>query len=92
MEVFGLLNEAQTNDLLICPGETLKEVLEERKISTEKLSQYTGYSQKHIESILSGNADITEDFALKLEDAIGIESSLWLNLQKEYNIEKKAYE
>lgn len=87
-----LLNEAQTNDLLICPGETLKEVLEERKISTEKLSQYTGYSQKHIESILLGNADITEDFALKLEDAIGIESSLWLNLQKEYNIEKKAYE
>ena len=86
-----LLNEAQTNDLLICPGETLKEVLEERKISTEKLSQYTGYSQKHIESILLGNADITEDFALKLEDAIGIESSLWLNLQKEYNIEKKAY-
>ena len=86
-----LLNEAQTNDLLICPGETLKEVLEERKISTEKLSQYTGYSQKHIESILSGNADITEDFALKLEDTIGIEASLWLNLQKEYNIEKKAY-
>ena len=87
-----LLNEAQTNDLLICPGETLKEVLEEREISTEKLSQYTGYSQKHIESILLGNADITEDFALKLEDAIGIEASLWLNLQKEYNIEKKAYQ
>ena len=83
-----LSSKAQTNDLLICPGETLKEVLEEREISIEKLSQYIGYPQKHIEAILLGNADITEDFALKLEDAIGIEASLWLNLQKEYDIEK----
>ena len=85
-----MLSVVQKNDLLIHPGETLKEVLEEREISTEKLSQYTGYSQKHIESILLGNADITEDFALKLEDAIGIEASLWLNLQKEYDIEKNS--
>ena len=45
-------------DLLVHPGETIKEVLEEKKMSQEELAIRTEYSPKHISEV--GNSYIEE--------------------------------
>ena len=39
-------------EFIIHPGETVKEVLEERKMSQEELALRTGYSPKHISEVI----------------------------------------
>lgn len=79
------------NDLIIHPGETLKEILEERLISQKELALCTGVSSKHISSILSGKTDISISYAKKLEYALGIDAQFWINLQSNYDRESYEY-
>ena len=39
-------------DLLVHPGETLKEVLEEKNMSQEELAVRTEYSAKHVSEVV----------------------------------------
>lgn len=77
-------------DLLIHPGETLAEVLETRNMTQKELAVRTGVTPKHISKVINGGASITADFAAKLEYALNIEASFWMNLQSEYDIERVA--
>lgn len=79
-------------ELLIHPGETLAEVLEDRNMRPAELALRTGVTPKHISKVLNGKASITAEFAAKLEYALNIEASFWLNLQSEYDLEKAIYE
>ena len=79
-------------ELLIHPGETLSEVLEDRNMNQNELALRTGVSRKHISQVVSGKASITADFAAKLEYALNIEASFWMNLQSDYDLEKAACE
>lgn len=74
-------------DLLIHPGETLKEILEERDMTQKELAIRTGYTEKHISTIIKGKKGISSKFAKNLEYAFGIEASFWYNLQLEYEQE-----
>ena len=74
-------------DLVIHPGETIKEVLEDRKMSQEELAIRTGFSPKHISEVISGKKNISSKFANKLEYALGISMELWINLQGLYDKE-----
>lgn len=76
-----------SREMIIHPGETLKEIIEDREISQKELALRTGFSQKHISTIINGEKNISADFALKLEYALGIEASFWQNLQSKYDIE-----
>jgi HTH-type transcriptional regulator/antitoxin HigA len=78
-------------DLIIHPGETLAEALEERNMTQSELAERTGMSELYIEQVIKGQQDITSEFALKLEGAFGIESLFWMNLQKNYDREIAAY-
>lgn len=79
-------------ELLIHPGETLSEVLEDRNMNQNELALRTGVSRKHISHVIKGKASITADFAAKLEYALNIEASFWMNLQSDYDLEKAACE
>lgn len=79
-------------ELLIHPGETLSEVLEDRNMNQNELALRTGVSRKHISHVINGKASITADFAAKLEYALNIEASFWMNLQSDYDLEKAACE
>lgn len=79
-----------SREMIIHPGETLKEVLEERNMSQHELSKRTGMSGKHISTVLSGEKGISVSFAKKLEYALSIDADFWIRLQSEY--EKEIYE
>ena len=80
-----------SRDLIIHPGETLAEALEERNITQSELAIRTGMTELYIEQVIKWQQDITSEFALKLEEAFGIESLFWMNLQKNYDRELAAY-
>lgn len=74
-------------DLIIHPGETIKEVLLDRNISQEELAIRTGFSAKHVSEVINGKKNISSKFANSLEYALNIPTSFWINLQGLYDDE-----
>ena len=77
-----------SGDFIIHPGETLAEVLEDRKMSQKELAIKTGMTEKYISTVISGQQNISSSFAKKLEYALGLEKDFWINLQAKYEREK----
>ncbi len=75
------------NELLIHPGETILEVINDREITQKELAIRTGFSEKHISTVINGKKSISEDLAKKLEYALDIPASFWRNLQTNYDLE-----
>ena len=73
-------------DWAVHPGETLHEALAERHMSQSALAIATGFSQKHITHVIHGKSGIGPDFAIALEEVLGISARLWLNLQTNYEL------
>ena len=78
-------------DLIIHPGETLIELLENRNMKQKELAFRTGFSEKHISEIINGKATITSKLAASLENVFDISALFWLNLQANYDIELINY-
>lgn len=74
-------------ELLIHPGETIKEIIEDRDMSQEELAIRTGYTPKHISEVVRGKKDISTEFANRLEYALGIPAHFFVNLQANYDKE-----
>ena len=66
------------------PGETILDILEERGWSQSELAERIGYTRKHINQLVKGNASITEETALKLERVLGSTAGFWLNREAQY--------
>ncbi len=78
-------------DFIIHPGETIKEVLEERQMNQEELAIRTGFSPKHISEVVNGKRGISPSFAKSLEYVFGMPASFWINLQGIYDKEILEY-
>ena len=78
-------------DLIIHPGETIKEVLEEKNMKQEELAIRTGFSPKHISEVVNGIKGISPLFAKSLEYVFGIPATFWINLQGIYDKEMIEY-
>ncbi|MDO4502217.1 MAG: HigA family addiction module antitoxin [Coriobacteriia bacterium] len=74
-------------DLLIHPGETLADVLAERGISQSALAVCTGVTPAFVSNVISGKKDISANFAMALEYALGVPKTFWINLQANYDAE-----
>lgn len=74
-------------DLIVHPGETIREIIEDKNMSQEELAIRTNYSAKHISEVLSGKKGISSKFANALEYALGISTEFWINLQGIYDKE-----
>lgn len=70
------------------PGYTLRETLEALGMSQSKLASRTGLTLKHINEIILGKAAISPSTAVALERATGVPSSLWNNLETQYQDHK----
>lgn len=79
-----------SRNLLIHPGETLADVLDNKGITQKELALKCGVSAKHISTIINGTKGISVSFAKKLEYALGVEAYFWLELQAGY--ERDLYE
>lgn len=73
----------------IVPGDTIRELIETHYISESILAEKLNLSIEILERLLNGNLEITPDIAKRLEETFNIPQSFWLNLQKNYNAEKK---
>lgn len=74
-------------ELLIHPGETISDILENRSLTQKELAQRAGVSEAFLSDVIHGKKDISKSLAMGLEYAIGVPSSFWLNLQANYNSE-----
>lgn len=81
-----------SREYIIHPGETLAEVIEDREMSQRELAVRTGMTEKHISTVIHGQKGISAAFARKLEYALGIETSFWMNLQANYDRELLEFE
>jgi HTH-type transcriptional regulator / antitoxin HigA len=80
-------NRGISTDLLIHPGETISDLLEERGITQKELAQRAGVSEAFLSDVIHGKKDISRGLAMGLEYALGIPNSFWLNLQANYDAE-----
>lgn len=76
-----------SRDLIIHPGETIADVLEERGITQAELAARTGVTPAYVSNVIAGKKDISAKFAFALEYALGVPKSFWLNLQANYDAE-----
>ncbi len=76
-----------SHDLIIHPGETLKEILEDKEMSQKELALRTSIEESHIIAIIEGKKPISISFVKKLECALGIDAQFWINLQSNYEKE-----
>lgn len=71
------------------PGETLKEILEERGLTVKELAgRIALFEQSIIEQsllrIIENKAPIDSEMALRLKLVLGIETSFWSNRERHY--------
>lgn len=81
-----------SRDFIIHPGETLKEILEDRGMTQRELAMRTDVKEPHISGIVNCHKPISVSLAKKLEYALGIEASFWINLQTNYEKELADFE
>jgi HTH-type transcriptional regulator/antitoxin HigA len=76
----------------IHPGYIIGEALNREGMTQKSLSERTGISEKHLSQIVNGEASITVETALSLENALGGSASFWNNLEKDYQETKARLE
>jgi addiction module HigA family antidote len=79
----SIINQYQPN-VVSPPGETLLETLQERAITVEELAAKMESSERAIASLISGNAPLTPEIALQLEQFLGIPAHFWNNRERHY--------
>ncbi|MFN0315690.1 MAG: HigA family addiction module antitoxin [Burkholderiales bacterium] len=68
------------------PGEFLREVLEEIKISQAQFARAIRVSPMRISHIVNGSRPVTAELALLIGKSMGQSPHYWLNLQSEYDL------
>lgn len=81
-----------SRDFIIHPGETLKEILEDIGMSQRELAIRTDVTESHISSVVNCQKAISISFSKKLEYALDIDASFWINLQANYDKELADFE
>jgi len=77
-------NKLKTN-YAIHPGTTLREKLEELKITPKEFAIRTGKPIKTISNVLNGKSSITPEMAVQFEKVLNIPASFWMSKQANYN-------
>lgn len=74
------------------PTEMIKDEIKERGMSQNELAERLGMKASNVSRMLRKKENITSALAAKLEMALGIKSSFWLNAQAEYDKDIVAIE
>lgn len=72
---------------LTTPGDILREFLDDRKISANKLARDIDVPANRILGILHATRAVTADTALRLGRYFGTSPQMWLNLQTGYDLD-----
>lgn len=66
------------------PGDTLRDLMEERDLTQAELSRRLGRPTQAVNEILAGKKEITEDTAIELERVLQVPAHFWLNREAQY--------
>lgn len=69
---------------IVAPGDTIADLLEERGWTQAELAMRTGFTTKHVNQLLKGEAPITQETAAKLEKVLGSTVRFWMGLDTQY--------
>ncbi len=81
-----------TPDKAIHPGRIIAEMIAREGMTQKSLCERMGISEKHLSQIINGEASITVETSLLLENALGGSASFWTNLEKNYQETKARIE
>lgn len=74
----------------VSPGEVLRdELLGPLGVNAGELAEDLGVTQRHLQRIFDGDADVTPQLADALGERFGTSAAFWQNLQLSYNHAKK---
>lgn len=76
--------EIGVDTIAIPPGETIKEMLEDRQMSQKEFAARMNYTEKHISKLIHGEAALSQETALRLEIVLGAPASFWNGLEADY--------
>jgi HTH-type transcriptional regulator/antitoxin HigA len=71
-------------DYAVPPGETLRELLEEQRLSQRDLARRADLSPKHVNKLLQGLVPLSADVAVRLERVTGTPARIWNRLEADY--------
>lgn len=72
------------------PGEVLGAELRERGIRQKDFAASIGWSATHLNEVIRGKRNMTEELAMRLEESLGIPYLDWMNLQSRYVYHSRA--
>ena len=75
-------------DYSVSPGSILEERLAAHGISHAEFARRCGRSAKLISEIIAGRAPIEPETALQFEKILGVDASIWLGLEKDYQLHR----
>lgn len=75
-------------DYSVPPGWVLEERLEAQGISHAEFARRCGRSPKLISEIIAGKASLEPESALQFEKVLGVEASIWLGMESDYQLHK----
>lgn len=70
---------------IIHPGSILGKELKQRGFSQKKFAEHIAIQPSHLSEVIKGKRNFNKSFADKLEDALGIPSQHWMQLQMCYD-------
>lgn len=70
--------------IAVPPGETIKEMLEDRGISQKEFAARIGMSEKHVSKLMNGEVQLTMEMAKRLETVLGPSVQFWCRLEAFY--------
>ena len=81
------------SDIAIPPGKILLDTIKALSISLDELARRMDRPTQELTSIIKGKKEITADTAVELEAVLGTPAHIWLNLEKDYqlNAERLLY-
>ena len=71
-------------DWISSPGDTIRDLMEERDWNQVELAKRLGFTTKHLNQLVKGKASLSEDTALRLEHVLGSTARFWLNRETIY--------
>lgn len=72
-------------DYVVLPGESISEMLEECSMTQKELATRMEVTEKTVSALITGKVPINQEHAKKLELILGLPSSFWMNLQRNYD-------
>jgi addiction module HigA family antidote len=69
------------------PGEILKDAFDAAGLSQSALAAHVGVTQSKVNDICRGRRGLSLEMAVRLGRAFGLNTELWYNLQKQYELD-----